>query len=158
MGVTVPVFEYGDARSPGGSNGANSVPGRIDRTSIANSRHSGRHLGMDALQLLESVRMHFFLERTLPDNVRIYAAFVGERWEIDVFEDSHVEISRLQKASSYAVIYRSQCQRTGLAVPSKVISTLRMSLPSRARRGPTMPEWFPHAAIPRSDPGASDGT
>lgn len=43
---------------------------------------------------LEKSHVHFSLERTRPDTIRVSATFVGERWEIDVFEDNHVEISR----------------------------------------------------------------
>lgn len=42
----------------------------------------------------EKSRAHFCLERTRPDAIRVNAAFVGERWEIEVFEDDHIEISR----------------------------------------------------------------
>ncbi len=49
----------------------------------------------DTLRILERAHVHFFLERTRPDTVRISATLAGERWEIDVFEDDHLEISRL---------------------------------------------------------------
>jgi hypothetical protein len=45
------------------------------------------------VKALEQSRVHFYLERTRPDTIRVSATFVGERWEIDVFEDDHVEIS-----------------------------------------------------------------
>jgi hypothetical protein len=48
----------------------------------------------EIIKSLESAHVHFFLERTRPDAIRVSANFVGERWEIDVFEDDHVEISR----------------------------------------------------------------
>jgi hypothetical protein len=48
----------------------------------------------ETVKALERAHVHFFLERTRPDTIRVSAAFVGERWEIDVFEDNHVEISR----------------------------------------------------------------
>lgn len=46
------------------------------------------------IKILEKSGVHFFLERTRPDTIRVSATFVGERWEIEVFEDNHVEISR----------------------------------------------------------------
>lgn len=49
------------------------------------------------LKILERAHVHFFLERTRPDTVRVSAAtFAEERWEIDVFEDDHLEISRFR--------------------------------------------------------------
>ena len=47
----------------------------------------------ETLKILERGRVHFFLERTRPDTIRVTATFVGERWEIEVFEDDHLEIS-----------------------------------------------------------------
>lgn len=37
-----------------------------------------------------------YLERDRPDSITITASFVGERVEIDVFEDDHIEISRVR--------------------------------------------------------------
>jgi len=48
----------------------------------------------DIVKALELARIHFFLERTQSDAIQVSATFVGERWEINVFEDGHVEISR----------------------------------------------------------------
>lgn len=48
----------------------------------------------ETVRILERARVHFFMERTRPDTIRVCATFVGERWEIDVFEDDHIEISR----------------------------------------------------------------
>ena len=51
----------------------------------------------DTEETLERAHVHFFLERTWPDTVRGSAAtFAEERWEIDVFEDDHLEISRFR--------------------------------------------------------------
>ena len=44
--------------------------------------------------MLEEARLHFFIERTRPDAIRLSVTMVGERVEIDVFEDDHLEISR----------------------------------------------------------------
>ena len=47
-------------------------------------------------RMLDAARVHYFLERDRPDTITITASFVGERVEIDVFEDDHVEISRFR--------------------------------------------------------------
>ena len=46
------------------------------------------------IRILEEARLHFFIERTRPDSIRLSVTMVGERVEIDIFEDNHVEISR----------------------------------------------------------------
>jgi hypothetical protein len=46
------------------------------------------------MRMLEEARLHFFIERTRPDSIRLSVTMVGERVEIDVFEDNHLEISR----------------------------------------------------------------
>jgi len=38
--------------------------------------------------MLEEARLHFFIERTRPDSIRLSVTMVGERVEIDVFEDT----------------------------------------------------------------------
>ncbi len=48
----------------------------------------------EVIKLLEDARIHFYIERTRRDTVRVSATFVGERIEIDIFEDNHIEISR----------------------------------------------------------------
>ena len=45
------------------------------------------------MRMLEEARLHFFIERTRPDSIRLSVTMVGERVEIDVFEDNHLEIS-----------------------------------------------------------------
>ncbi|SFK52866.1 hypothetical protein [Methylocapsa palsarum] len=50
----------------------------------------------DTIKALEAANVHFFIERTRPDTVRLSATFVGERVEIDIFEDNHLEISRFR--------------------------------------------------------------
>ncbi len=47
----------------------------------------------ETVRILERARIHFFLERTRPDTIRVSAALPGERLEIDVFEDNHLEIA-----------------------------------------------------------------
>ena len=46
------------------------------------------------IRILEEARLHFFIERTRPDSIRLSVTMVRERVEIDIFEDNHVEISR----------------------------------------------------------------
>jgi hypothetical protein len=46
------------------------------------------------IRMLEEARLHFFIERTRPDAIRLSVTMVGDRVEIDVFEDDHLEISR----------------------------------------------------------------
>ena len=46
------------------------------------------------MRMLEEARLHFFIERTRPDAIRLSVTMVGERVEIDIFEDNHLEISR----------------------------------------------------------------
>jgi hypothetical protein len=46
------------------------------------------------IRMLEEARLHFFIERTRPDSIRLSVTMVGERFEIDIFEDDHLEISR----------------------------------------------------------------
>jgi hypothetical protein len=50
----------------------------------------------ETIRLLESARLHFFVERTRPDSIRLSVTMVGERIEIDIFEDNHLEISRFR--------------------------------------------------------------
>jgi hypothetical protein len=46
--------------------------------------------------LLEEAKIHFRLDRHRDDSIMITATVVGERVEIDVFEDGHVEYSRFR--------------------------------------------------------------
>ena len=48
----------------------------------------------ETMRMLEEARLHFFIERTRPDSIRLSVTMVGERVEIDIFEDNHLEISR----------------------------------------------------------------
>ena len=48
------------------------------------------------IRLLEAEGIHYRLDRHRGDSVMITAALVGERIEIDVFEDGHVEYSRFR--------------------------------------------------------------
>lgn len=48
------------------------------------------------IKLLEKAHIPFNIERTRPDAITLTATIVGERIEIDVFEDEHLEISRFR--------------------------------------------------------------
>ena len=47
-------------------------------------------------QRLEGHYVHITLGRTRPNTIRVNATLVGERVEIDVFEDDHAEVSRFR--------------------------------------------------------------
>ena len=48
------------------------------------------------VRLLEAHGVHFHLARHREDTIMITATLVGERIEIDVFEDGHIEYSRFR--------------------------------------------------------------
>jgi hypothetical protein len=48
------------------------------------------------MRLLDSAGFRFFIERTRPDTIRLSVTLVGERLEIDIFEDDHLEFSRFR--------------------------------------------------------------
>jgi hypothetical protein len=48
------------------------------------------------IRLLERESVHYRLDRHRDDTILITATLVGERIEIDVFEDGHVEYSRFR--------------------------------------------------------------
>jgi hypothetical protein len=50
----------------------------------------------ETMKALEAAHVHFFIERTRPDTITLTDTFVGERMEIDIFEDDHIEISRFR--------------------------------------------------------------
>ena len=50
------------------------------------------------LQQLESAKIDFTLGRYRPDTVLVTLAIVGERVEVDVFDDGHMEVSRFKGA------------------------------------------------------------
>ena len=52
------------------------------------------------MRLLDQAGLHFFIERTRPDTIRLSVTLVGERVEIDIFEDGHLEFSRFRGAES----------------------------------------------------------
>lgn len=48
------------------------------------------------IRLLDEAKVHYRLDRHRDDSIMITATMVGERTEIDVFEDGHVEYSRFR--------------------------------------------------------------
>jgi hypothetical protein len=76
------------------------LPGNCSWTlDFANSEHKRKRAEMTStvfmtMRMLEDARLHFFIERTRPDAIRFSVTTLGERIEIDVFEDKHLEISR----------------------------------------------------------------
>jgi hypothetical protein len=54
------------------------------------------HPLFDLLAQLEAAHIHFALGRHRPDTVLVSLTLVGERVEIDVFDDGHMEVSRFR--------------------------------------------------------------
>lgn len=52
------------------------------------------HPLFDLLQQLEMAKIHFTLGRDRPDTILVSLTLVGERVEVDVFDDGHMEVSR----------------------------------------------------------------
>ena len=50
----------------------------------------------ETMRLLEKAHIHFYIMRDRPDTLTFVATIVGERIEIDIFEDDHIEISRFR--------------------------------------------------------------
>ena len=50
----------------------------------------------NTIKALEKAHLHFYIERTRPDALRLNVTLVGERIEIEIFEDEHLEISRFR--------------------------------------------------------------
>ena len=48
------------------------------------------------IRMIEDARLHYCIERTRPDSIRLLVTMVGQRLEIDIFEDDHIEVSRFQ--------------------------------------------------------------
>jgi len=53
-----------------------------------------RHPLYDLLRRLDEGRFFYILERDRRDSITITVSFVGERTEVDVFKDGHMEVSR----------------------------------------------------------------
>ena len=52
------------------------------------------HPLFNLLLALDSAPIYYTLARDRPDTVRVNMTLVGERVEVDVFEDGHMEVSR----------------------------------------------------------------
>ncbi|MBY5735489.1 hypothetical protein HFO26_35520 [Rhizobium leguminosarum] len=48
----------------------------------------------EILKRLDDAKIHYFIGRDRPDTIDITATIVGERVEISLFDDDHIEISR----------------------------------------------------------------
>lgn len=55
-----------------------------------------RNAVFDTIRLLEKAHIHFYMIRNRSDTLTFVATIIGERIEIDVFEDDHIEISRFR--------------------------------------------------------------
>ena len=54
------------------------------------------HPLFDLLRRLEAAKIYFTLARDRDDTITVTLTLVGERVEIDVFEDGHMEVSRFR--------------------------------------------------------------
>jgi hypothetical protein len=54
------------------------------------------HPLFDLLRRLEAAKIHFTLARDRDDTITVTLTLVGERVEVDVFEDGHMEVSRFR--------------------------------------------------------------
>jgi len=52
------------------------------------------HSIYDLLERLDQARIHYVLSRDRDETIQVTVSFVGERVEIDVFKDGHMEVSR----------------------------------------------------------------
>ncbi len=52
------------------------------------------HPLFDLLSRLDEARYYYALARHRDETVRVTVSFVGERVEVDVFDDGHMEVSR----------------------------------------------------------------
>jgi len=48
----------------------------------------------EILKRLDEAKIQYFIGRYRPDTIDISASIVGERIEISIFDDDHIEISR----------------------------------------------------------------
>ena len=54
------------------------------------------HPLFDLIKRLEAARLHFAVSRHRSDTILVSITGVGERIEVDVFEDGHMEVSRFK--------------------------------------------------------------
>ena len=55
-----------------------------------------KHPLFDLLDQLDAERYHYVLSRHRPETILVTVTLVGERLEIDVFDDGHMEVSRFK--------------------------------------------------------------
>jgi hypothetical protein len=60
------------------------------------------HTLYELLRNLEGAGIHFTLHRYRPDTVLVAVTLVGERVEVYVFEDGHMEVSRFPGSEAVA--------------------------------------------------------
>ena len=54
------------------------------------------HSLYELVAALERASIHFTLQRHRPDTILVTMTLVGERVEVDVFEDGHMQVSRFK--------------------------------------------------------------
>jgi len=54
------------------------------------------HAIFELLSELDAARLYYTLSRTRPEAILVSIALVGERVEVDVFDDGHMEVSRFR--------------------------------------------------------------
>jgi len=60
------------------------------------------HALFNLLNRLDAARYHYSISRHRPDTILVTVTFVGERVEVDVFEDGHMEVSRFPGSENIA--------------------------------------------------------
>lgn len=63
---------------------------------MATAEVTALHPLFGLLRDLDLASIHYTLARDRDDSVRVNITVVGERVEVDVFEDGHVEVSRFR--------------------------------------------------------------
>jgi hypothetical protein len=58
------------------------------------------HALFELVCALERAGVHFTLQRHRPETILVTITLVGERVEVDVFEDGHMEVSRFKGSES----------------------------------------------------------
>ena len=52
------------------------------------------HPLFELLKRLDKAKLHYNISRSRKDTIAVTVSFVGERVEVDVFEDGHMEVTR----------------------------------------------------------------
>lgn len=81
------------------------------------------------LQKLDAGKWHYTLGRHRADSVLVSITFVGERAEVDVFDDGHMEVSRFKGSEAvlggeeYIMNLIAQCDDQSRADPDRQRTT-----------------------------------